>query len=209
MITAFVWRQVRRSRRPRLLVVDEAWSLLQYPEGGRFLAGMARRARKYWLGLVTLSQQIADFLGAEHGRTVLANAAVKLLMKQDAASAGLVAEALHLSVDERQLLLSAGKGEGLLLARGDRIALRVEASPLEHRLATTAPQERAAAEIASAGAAEARRLGGAGGPKVGRVERVDAPRRRLAPLSGGASAGATAGKTGPASAPGEGVPQWP
>ena len=141
LITGFVWKQVHRHRRPRLLVVDEAWSLLQYPEGGRFLAGMARRARKYWLGLVTISQQIADFLGAEHGRTVLANAAVKLLMKHDSASVGLVTDAFELSVDERQLLLSAGKGEGLLLARGDRIALKIEASPLEHRLATTTPQE--------------------------------------------------------------------
>src|SRR5205814_2168073 len=83
LIASFVWNQVRRARRPRLLIIDEAWSLLQYREGGVFLSSMARRARKYFLGLVTITQDVADFLGSEHGRTVLANAAIKLLLKQD------------------------------------------------------------------------------------------------------------------------------
>ncbi|HEY8742696.1 MAG TPA: DUF87 domain-containing protein, partial [Chloroflexota bacterium] len=71
LVTNFVWRQVRRQRRPRLLVVDEAWSLLQYPQGAAFLASMARRARKYHLGLVTITQDVADALATPHGRTVL------------------------------------------------------------------------------------------------------------------------------------------
>jgi type IV secretory pathway VirB4 component len=141
LITSFVWRQVRRSRRPRQLIIDEAWSLLQYPEGGAFLAGMARRARKYYLGLVTITQDVADFLGSEHGRTVLGNAAMKLLLKQDGATIGPVAAAFGLSPEERHLLLGASKGEGLFFARGNRLRLQVEASPAEHRLATTAPRE--------------------------------------------------------------------
>ena len=194
VITGFVWKQVRRHRRPRLLVVDEAWSLLQYPEGGRFLAGLARRARKYSLGLVTISQQVADFLAAEHGRTVLANAAIKLLMKHDAASVGLVTDAFELSADERQLLLAAGKGEGLLLARGDRIALKIEASPLEHRLATTAPQEWSGQSTDPG----ADRSGGApDGTAAVRLPpgspRAAPPRRRLAPLPGAAVGAAALG----------------
>ena len=117
---------MRRSRRPRLLIIDEAWSLLQYAEGGAFLAGMARRARKYYLGLVTITQDVADFLGSEHGRTVLGNAAMKLLLKQDGATIGPVAEAFRLSPEERQVLLGAGKGEGLLFARGNRLRLLVQ-----------------------------------------------------------------------------------
>jgi len=144
LIASFVWNQVRRARRPRLLIIDEAWSLLQYPEGGAFLASMARRARKYYLGLVTITQDVADFLGAEHGRTVLANAALKLLMKQDSATIDPVVSAFQLSREERQYLLGAGKGEGLFFARGSHVALRIEASPAEHRLATTAPRELAA-----------------------------------------------------------------
>jgi type IV secretory pathway VirB4 component len=141
MITSFVWNQVRRSRRPRLLIIDEAWSLMQYPEGGAFLASMARRARKYYLGLVTITQDVADFLGAEHGRTVLANAAIKLLMRQDSSTIEPVVAAFHLSPEERHFLLSAAKGEGLFFARGSHVALTIEASPAEHRLATTAPRE--------------------------------------------------------------------
>jgi type IV secretory pathway VirB4 component len=141
LITSFVWNQVRRSRRPRLLIIDEAWSLVQYPEGGAFLASMARRSRKYYLGLVTITQDVADFLGVDHGRTVLANAALKLLMKQDAAIIDPVVGAFGLSAEERQFLLAAGKGEGLFFARGSHVALKVEASPAEHRLATTAPRE--------------------------------------------------------------------
>lgn len=141
LITNFVWNRVRRSRRPRLLVVDEAWTLVQHAEGAAFLGAMARRARKYFLGLVTITQDVADFLGSEHGRTVLANAALKLLMKQDGATIDAMAAAFRLTAEERRFLLGAGKGEGLFCARGSRVALKVEASPSEHRLATTAPQE--------------------------------------------------------------------
>jgi conjugal transfer ATP-binding protein TraC len=141
LIAGFVWNRVRRDRRPRLLVIDEAWSRLRSHEGGAFVSSMARRARKYYLGLVTITQDAADFLRSEHGRAVLVNAAMKLLMKQDPTTVDVVAEAFQLTTDERQYLLGANKGEGLLFARGARLALRVEASPLEHRLATTAPRE--------------------------------------------------------------------
>ncbi len=144
LIAGFVWGQVRRSRRPRLLIIDEAWSLIQYREGGAFLASMARRARKYYLGLVTITQDVADFLNSEHGRTVLSNAALKLLMKQDSSTIEPVVSAFGLSPEERQFLLGAAKGEGLFFARSSHLALQVEASPLEHRLATTSPRELAA-----------------------------------------------------------------
>jgi len=170
LITTFVWNQVRRVRKPRLLIIDEAWTLVQYPEGGAFLAGMARRARKYYLGLVTITQDVADFLGSEHGRTVLANAAMKLLMKQDSTTIEPVSAAFQLSPEERQFLLAAGKGEGLFFARGGHIALRVEASPAEHRLATTAPRE-----LAERGAEAS--------PAAGDERPRPVPRRRLSPAT--------------------------
>jgi len=152
LIASFVWNQVRRAQQARLLIIDEAWSLLQYPEGGVFLSSMARRARKYYLGLVTITQDVADFLDSEHGRTVLANAAIKLLLKQDSATVDSVVAGFHLSPEERQFLLGAAKGEGLFFARGSHIPIRVEASPLEHRLATTAPRELAEQAARAAGA---------------------------------------------------------
>jgi conjugal transfer ATP-binding protein TraC len=148
LIAGFVWNQVQHERRPRLLVIDEAWTLLRYPEGGAFISAMARRARKYYLGLVTITQDVADFLASDHGRAVLVNAAVKLLLKQDSTTIEPIVEAFHLTPEERHYLLGAGKGEGLLFARGERVPLTIEASRAEHRLATTAPRE--LAELARA-----------------------------------------------------------
>jgi hypothetical protein len=144
LIAEFVWTRIRRERRPRLLVIDEAWTLMQYQEGGRFLAGLARRARKYYLGLVTITQDAEDFLSSEHGRTVLANSSVQLLMKQDSSTIEAVTKAFRLSTGERQYLLGCHKGEGLLFARGGHVALQIGASPFEHELATTDPRELAA-----------------------------------------------------------------
>src|SRR3954465_9380622 len=127
---------------------------MQYAEGGAFLAAMARRARKYYLGLVTIPTDVADFLEADHGRTVLTNAAIKLLMKQDAATIQPVVGAFQLSDDERQFLLAAAKGEGLFFARSSHVAIKVEASPAEHRLVTTAPRELAERLAAHSGQAD-------------------------------------------------------
>jgi conjugal transfer ATP-binding protein TraC len=144
LITSFIWNQVRRARRARLLVIDEAWSLLQHEAGARFLGSLARRARKYHLGLVTITQDVADALDHPQGRTVLATAASTLLLKQSAATIGPLVEAYGLSPEERQYLLGAAPGEGLLSCRGARLPLRILASPGEHALATTAPRDLAA-----------------------------------------------------------------
>ncbi|MCC7368846.1 MAG: ATP-binding protein [Chloroflexi bacterium] len=157
LIANFVWTLVRREKKPRLLVVDEAWTLMQYEAGGQFLESMARRARKYYLGLVTLTQDVADFLESEHGRKVLTNAAIKLLMKQDASTIGPVVRAFGLAEDERGLLLGAAKGQGLLFARDSRVAIEIKASPAEHTLATTAPKEIADRERAARERARAER----------------------------------------------------
>jgi hypothetical protein len=143
MIADFVWTRMRRerARQPRLLYIDEAWTLMQHPEGGRFLSDMARRARKYFLGLVTITQDVEDFLGSEYGRTVLVNASIKFLMKQDSSTIQSVTSAFHLSQGERTFILGCNKGEGLLFARGAHVALHVERSEREHELVTTNPRE--------------------------------------------------------------------
>ncbi|MBA3822286.1 MAG: ATP-binding protein [Ktedonobacterales bacterium] len=143
MIADFVWTRMRRehARQPRQLFIDEAWSLMQFPEGGRFLSDMARRARKYYLGLVTITQDVEDFLTNEHGRTVLVNASIKILMKQDASTIASVAGAFHLSQGERSFILGCNKGEGLLFARNAHVALHVDSSEWEHHLVTSDPSE--------------------------------------------------------------------
>ena len=139
LIADHVWGQVRRDPKPRVLLIDEAWSLMRYPEGARFLSQMARQARKRWLGLTTVTQDVEDFLASPEGHTVLANSSVQLLMRQDSSTVGLVTETFGLSSGERAFLLACRKGEGLFLARGNHIALRIEASPLEDALARTDP----------------------------------------------------------------------
>jgi conjugal transfer ATP-binding protein TraC len=141
LIADHIWREVRRSQKPRMLLIDEAWSLIQHEEGARFLASMARQARKHYLGLTTVTQDVEDFLATSEGHTILANSSVQLLMRQDSSTIDAVTGTFRLSAGEREFLLSCKKGEGLLFASGNHIALRIEASPVEHELATTDPAE--------------------------------------------------------------------
>jgi type IV secretory pathway VirB4 component len=141
LIADYIWRQVRASRKPRMLLIDEAWSLMQHEEGAKFLSSMARQARKHYLGLTTVTQDVEDFLATPDGHTALANSSVQLLMRQDSSTIDVVGQTFRLSSGEREFLLSCRKGEGLFFARGNHIALRVEASPMEHTLATTDPAE--------------------------------------------------------------------
>jgi hypothetical protein len=129
LIAEYLWREVRRRRVPRMLLIDEAWQLVQHEEGARFLAAMARQARKYYLGLTTVTQDVGDFLATPEGHTVLANSSAQLLMRQDASSIDVVAQTFRLSAGEREFLLGCGKGEGLFFAGGNHIALRIVASP--------------------------------------------------------------------------------
>jgi len=126
---------------------------LQYERGAAFLGAMARRARKYHLGLVTITQDVADALESPQGRIVLTTAASTLLLKQSAATIAPLVQAFGLSEAERRHLLGAGKGEGILSCLGARVPLRILASPREHALVTTAPRELAAREQAAAAVA--------------------------------------------------------
>ena len=141
LITDFVWTQVLHTLRPRKLYIDEAWSLIEHPEGGRFLANLTRRARKRYLALVTITQNPELFANDEWGSVVAANAATKVLKKQDATSADAITRRFQLTAGERQRMLALGKHEALLLAGGKRVIIHIEASAMEHALATTDPRE--------------------------------------------------------------------
>jgi hypothetical protein len=153
LVSQWVWGRIRQERRPRLLVVDEAWNLLRSAEGGTFLTGIVRRARKHWLGVVTISQSVSEFLRSPHGQTILSNSAVRLLLRQAPAGIEDVVHTFDLTEVDRATLLAAGKGEGLLFIRGQRVYVQVEASPAEYPLITTAPREVAAIEAAGAAGA--------------------------------------------------------
>lgn len=141
LILDFIWNRVRRDSRRRLLIVDEAWYLLRFPDSGQFLNSIAKRARKYYLGLTTITQDVEDFLNVDLGKTIIQNSSMQLLLKQSAAAIDKVAEVFYLSEGEKHLLLSADIGEGLFFAGPAHAAIRIIASPGEHELATTKPQE--------------------------------------------------------------------
>lgn len=136
-----VWRLARRERRPRLLVADEAASILRRPDGAAFLAELARRGRKWWLGLVVMVQDLSQLEENQAGVDVLRTSASRLLLHHRADAVDLAVRVFKLSKEERDELLAAGPGEGLFLTGGDRIPLRVERSEAEHLLATTQPDE--------------------------------------------------------------------
>jgi hypothetical protein len=138
-----VWRRVSNPaiRRPRLVVVDEAWLLMKDPSGADFLFRMAKAARKHWAGLTVATQDIADVLGNDLGKAVVANAATQILLRQASQAIDEITQTFDLSAGERQFLLSAERGQGLLSAGTQRVAFQSVASPSENYLATTAPAE--------------------------------------------------------------------
>ena len=137
--TETVWAAAARDPKPRLLVVDEVWSIMQHPEGAAFMVSMAKRARKHRLGLRFITQDVQDLLSEDASRTItghsgralLQNAAFKLLLQQDAAAIGAVGGAFDLPEELQRWLLSCPRGDGLLLARGHRFPIRIEATPEE------------------------------------------------------------------------------
>ncbi|MER6007957.1 ATP-binding protein [Nonomuraea angiospora] len=138
-----IWRRVAnpRDRKKRLVVVDEAWLLMKEPEGARFLFRMAKAARKHWAGLAVVTQDAADLLGTELGQAIVANAANQILLRQAPQAIGAVGDAFDLTDGERQFLLTAERGEALLVAGpASRAAFHVIASPREAELITTDPQ---------------------------------------------------------------------
>ncbi|MFD7655351.1 VirB4 family type IV secretion system protein [Actinosynnema sp. NPDC059797] len=141
-----VWRRVSNPaiRRPHLVVVDEAWLLMKDPAGAQFLFRMAKASRKHWAGLTVATQDTADVLGSDLGKAVVANAATQILLRQASQAIDEITRTFDLSAGERQFLLSADRGQGLLSTGTQRVAFHAIASPAEHHLVTSDPAELAA-----------------------------------------------------------------
>lgn len=141
MVLDFIWTRVREDIRPRILVVDEAWTMMQYEDSARFIYGIAKRGRKYYLGLTTISQDVDEFLTSKYGKAVVTNSSLSLLLKQSPAAVDLVVKTFNLSSGERSFVLSAKVGEGLFFAGRSHVGVSIIASRAEHRLITSNPKE--------------------------------------------------------------------
>ncbi len=140
-VANFVHSQVKANLQKRILVIDEGWMLLQHEESARFVSGLVRRARKYYLGVTIISQQANDFLSHEYGRAIASQSSLRILMKQDTTTIKKVAEEFNLSEYEQHFLLTCDRGEALIIADQNHVALKVVASDKEHPLLTTDPRE--------------------------------------------------------------------
>lgn len=141
IISNFVKNQVMAKPEKRLLIIDEGWILLQHEESARFVAGLVRRARKYYLGVSIISQQANDFLKSEYGRAIASQSALRILMRQDTTTIKGVVNEFNLSEYEQSFLLTCERGDALLIADQNHVAVKVVAAEKEHPLITTNPAE--------------------------------------------------------------------
>jgi type IV secretory pathway virB4 components-like protein len=141
IISNFVKNQVMAKPEKRLLIIDEGWILLQHEESARFVAGLVRRARKYYLGVSIISQQANDFLKSEYGRAIASQSALRILMRQDTTTIKGVVNEFNLSEYEQSFLLTCERGDALLIADQNHVAVKVVAAKKEHPLITTNPAE--------------------------------------------------------------------
>jgi type IV secretory pathway VirB4 component len=141
IIMRYVWNIVRTNLKKRILVIDEAWWLMQSEDGASFLFGLVKRGRKYWLGVTTITQDVADFMKSDYGKAIITNSSLQLLMKQSTASIDLIQKAFNLTEQEKYLLIEAAVGEGLFFAGRKHVAIAVVASQKENEIISTRPDE--------------------------------------------------------------------
>lgn len=141
IILNFIWNIVRSELKKRILAVDEAWILMQHEDSARFLFGIAKRARKYYLGLTTITQDVADFLSSPYGKPIVTNSSIQLLLKQSPAAINVIAETFFLTEGEKYLLLESEVGEGIFFAGLKHAAIKIYASYVEDQIITTDPKQ--------------------------------------------------------------------
>jgi type IV secretory pathway VirB4 component len=140
-VLSYIWAQVRREKKKRLLVVDEAWVLMKYPAGADFLFNIAKRGRKYYCGLTTISQDVPDFMSSPQGKAIVTNSSMQMLMKQSPAAIDLIQKTFNLTDSEKFYLLEARVGYGLFFLGANHVGLRVMASYAEDQIITSDPRQ--------------------------------------------------------------------
>jgi type IV secretory pathway VirB4 component len=142
IILHYIWNIVRSEMKKRILVVDEAWWLMQHKEGASFLFGIAKRCRKYYLGLTTITQDVSDFLNSDYGKPIIKNSSMQLLMKQSATDIDVLQKAFALTDEEKNYLVEGSAvGQGIFFAGLKHVAIQVVASYTEDQLITTDPRQ--------------------------------------------------------------------
>jgi len=137
----FIWTVIRKNKKRRILIVDEAWYMMQREDSARFMYSIAKRARKYYLGLTTITQDVSDFMNNEMGKAIVSNSSLQLLMMQSPSALDNLQKQFNLSDGERNFLLNCEQGQGLFFAGQNHVAMQILASIQENRLITSDPRE--------------------------------------------------------------------
>jgi len=141
LVTHYIWNMVRKELRKRLLIIDEAWWMMKSEDTASFLFGIAKRGRKYYLGLATITQDVADFLSSTYGKAMITNSSIQILLRQSPTSIDLIQETFKLSDEEKYLLLESDVGEGIFFAGLKHVAIKVIASYTEDQIITSDPSQ--------------------------------------------------------------------
>jgi len=141
LITHYIWNTIRRDIKKRLLVIDEAWWMMKYEDTASFLYGIAKRCRKYYLGLATITQDVGDFLASPYGIPIITNSSIQLLLKQSPATIDIVQKTFNLTDEEKYLLLESDVGEGIFFAGLKHVAIKIMASYTEDQIITSDPAQ--------------------------------------------------------------------
>jgi type IV secretory pathway VirB4 component len=141
IVLSYIWNKTRTEQRKRMLIVDEAWQLMKYDDSANFLFSLAKRARKYYLGLTTVTQDVEDFMSSKMGRAIVANSSMQLLLKQSSSAVDVLSDVFKLTEEEKKRLANFPVGQGLFFAGQNHVHLQIIASPTEQALITTNPQQ--------------------------------------------------------------------
>jgi type IV secretory pathway VirB4 component len=139
IVLSHIWNITRSDQRKRMLIVDEAWQLMKYDDSANFLFSLAKRARKYYLGLTTITQDVEDFMGSKMGRAIVANSSMQLLLKQSSSAVDVLSDVFKLTEEERKRLANFPVGQGLFFAGQNHVHIQIVASQTEQGLITTNP----------------------------------------------------------------------
>ncbi len=141
VITHYIWNAVRHDLKKRLLIIDEAWWMMKSEDTASFLYSLAKRGRKYYLGVCTITQDVEDFLKSPYGRPILTNSSLQMLLKQSPTTIDVLQKTFNLTDEEKYLLLEAGVGEGLFFAGMKHVAIKIVASYTEDQIITSDPSQ--------------------------------------------------------------------
>jgi conjugal transfer ATP-binding protein TraC len=139
IVLSHIWNITRSQQKKRMLIVDEAWQLMKYDDSANFLFSLAKRARKYYLGLTTITQDVEDFMGSKMGRAIVANSSMQLLLKQSSSAVDVLSDVFKLTEEEKKRLANFPVGQGLFFAGQNHVHIQIQASPTEQGLISTTP----------------------------------------------------------------------